>query len=51
VTGVQAYDVTLEASSAKLILRSSGEILLEGAKITVKGSGDIVMKGQNIKQN
>ena len=49
---VTAGDVlVLQAGSARIELRSGGDIVIEGATLTLKGSGKVVLKGQKIEQN
>jgi type VI secretion system secreted protein VgrG len=44
-------EITLQTGQARLQMKKTGEIVIEGKTITVKASGDIVMKGQKILQN
>jgi len=51
ITIVSDKQITLQAGSAKMILKKSGDIVISGAKINLKATGDIVLKGSNIKGN
>jgi type VI secretion system secreted protein VgrG len=46
-----ADELTLSCGSATIVLKSSGDITINGAKITVSGSGDLVLKGSKIAEN
>lgn len=44
-------EITFKAGGAKIILKSNGDITLQGKNINVKGSGVITLKGSSIKEN
>jgi type VI secretion system secreted protein VgrG len=44
-------ELTLTCGSATIVLKSSGDITINGAKITVSASGDLVLKGSKIAEN
>jgi type VI secretion system secreted protein VgrG len=54
-----ASELVLECGSAKIIMKSGGEIMIKGTDITIKGSGkinakadgDITLKGSKINEN
>jgi type VI secretion system secreted protein VgrG len=46
-----ADELTISCGSATIVLKSSGDITINGAKITVSGSGDLVLKGSKIAEN
>lgn len=46
-----ADSITLETGSARIVMKKSGDITIEGKKISIKASGDIILKGSKIKEN
>ncbi|HKC51388.1 MAG TPA: type VI secretion system tip protein TssI/VgrG [Myxococcota bacterium] len=46
-----ADEIMLEVGSAKIIMKSNGDITIQGKQIDVKGSGNVVLKGQKILGN
>jgi type VI secretion system secreted protein VgrG len=51
-TLVEATDeLTLKCGSATIVMKSNGDITINGNKINVKGSGDVIVKGSKIGQN
>lgn len=44
-------EITLKCGSAKIILKKSGDINIEGANINVKGSSDVILKGSKVASN
>ena len=44
-------EITLKTGSAKIIMKSNGDITLNGKNINVKGSGNVVIKGSKVTQN
>jgi type VI secretion system secreted protein VgrG len=49
---IQAADqITLQAGSAKIILKKNGDIIISGNKIQIKGSGDVAIKGSKVSTN
>lgn len=44
-------EITLKAGSAKIVLKSNGDILIQGKNINVKGSGNVVLKGSKVTAN
>jgi len=46
-----ASQITLVAGGAKIVLKKSGDILIDGKKIQMKASGDIKLKGSKILGN
>ncbi|MCA9708159.1 MAG: type VI secretion system tip protein VgrG, partial [Myxococcales bacterium] len=43
-----ADELTIKVGSAKIVLKKSGDILINGAKIDVKGSGAVTVKGSSV---
>lgn len=49
---MQADDeITLKTGSAKIVMKSNGDITISGANINVKGSGNVVTKGSKVTSN
>lgn len=46
-----ADEIVFVTGDAKIIMKSGGDISIEGKKILIKGSGDVVVKGSKILQN
>jgi len=46
-----ADELTIEVGKAKIVLKKSGDILINGAKIDVKGSGAVTLKGSGVDIN
>lgn len=46
-----ADEIMLEVGSAKIIMKSNGDITIQGKQIDVKGSANVVLKGQKILGN
>jgi type VI secretion system secreted protein VgrG len=44
-------EIILKTGSAKIIMKSNGDITLSGANINVKGSGNVVIKGSKTSVN
>jgi len=44
-------EITIKCGSASIVLKSNGDILVNGSKINLKGSGNIVIKGAKIAEN
>ena len=44
-------EIILKTGSAKLIMKSNGDITLSGKNINVKGSGNVVIKGSKVSTN
>jgi len=44
-------EIVLKTGSAKIIMKSNGDILIQGKNINVKGSGNVVLKGSKITSN
>ncbi|UVT17254.1 MAG: type VI secretion system tip protein VgrG [Nitrospira sp.] len=44
-------EITIQTGSAKIHMKKSGDIVIEGKKISLKASGDLVLKGRKIQQN
>lgn len=57
--GLQAKSITMQADdeivlktgSAKIVLKSNGDITLSGKNINIKGSGNVVIKGSKVSGN
>ena len=57
--GLQAKSITMEADteitlktgSAKIVMKSNGDITMSGKNINIKGSGNIVIKGSKVSTN
>ncbi len=49
---MQADDeITLKTGSAKIVMKSNGDIVISGSKINVKASGNIAIKGSKVTTN
>jgi len=49
---LQADDqILIQTGSAKIVLKKSGDISIEGSKIQLKASGDVILKGSKIQEN
>ena len=48
---VSNKQIRLESGSATVIIKSSGEVIINGASITVNASGEITMKGSKVYAN
>jgi len=49
---MQADDeITLKTGSAKIVMKSNGDIIISGSKINVKASGNIAIKGSKVTTN
>ncbi|MFO7562655.1 MAG: type VI secretion system tip protein TssI/VgrG [Enhygromyxa sp.] len=46
-----ADELTLQCGSAKIVLKSSGDVAITGGKIDVKGSGQVTVKGSKVANN
>jgi type VI secretion system secreted protein VgrG len=44
-------EISIVSGSAKIVLKKSGDISIEGGKITVKGSSDVIVKGSKVAAN
>jgi type VI secretion system secreted protein VgrG len=44
-------EISIEAGSAKIVLKKDGTIQIQGANISVKGSGTVALKGSSVTQN
>lgn len=44
-------EILLKTGSAKILMKSNGDITISGKKVTVKGSGDVIVKGSSVKVN
>jgi type VI secretion system secreted protein VgrG len=44
-------EIDLKTGDAQIVLKSNGDIMIQGGKINIKGSGDIIIKGSSIKEN
>lgn len=44
-------EITIETGSAKIHMKSNGDITISGKKINLKGSGNIVIKGSKVLTN
>jgi type VI secretion system secreted protein VgrG len=44
-------EITIKTGSAKISMKKSGDISIEGGKINIKGSGDVVIKGSKVTAN
>lgn len=44
-------EIILKTGSAKIIMKSNGDILIQGKNINVKGSGNVVLKGSKLTAN
>lgn len=43
--------ITLQTGSAKIVMKSNGDITISGKNINVKGSGNVVVKGSKVTMN
>lgn len=43
--------ITLQTGSAKIVMKSNGDITISGKNINVKGSGNVVLKGSKVTAN
>ena len=43
--------IVLKTGSAKIVMKKSGDITIQGKNINVKGSGNVVIKGTQVKVN
>lgn len=43
--------ITLQTGSAKIVMKSNGDITISGKNINVKGSGNVVLKGSKVTSN
>lgn len=43
--------VTIQTGKAKIVMKKSGDVTIEGKDITIKGSGNITMKAKKILEN
>ncbi|MFT5083968.1 MAG: type VI secretion system secreted protein VgrG [Lentisphaeria bacterium] len=44
-------EILFKTGSAKILMKSNGDITISGKNITVKGSGNVVVKGSQVKVN
>ncbi|PCK09663.1 MAG: type VI secretion system tip protein VgrG [Alteromonadaceae bacterium] len=44
-------EILFKTGSAKILMKSNGDITIQGANINVKGSGNVVIKGSQVKAN
>ncbi|MDH5179172.1 MAG: type VI secretion system tip protein VgrG [Gammaproteobacteria bacterium] len=44
-------EITLKTGSAKIVMKSNGDITMSGKNINIKGSGNIVIKGSKVSTN
>jgi type VI secretion system secreted protein VgrG len=44
-------EIALTCGSATIVMKSSGDITINGAKIAITGSGDVILKGSKISEN
>jgi type VI secretion system secreted protein VgrG len=43
--------ITLKTGSAKIVMKSNGDITISGKNINVKGSGKVILKGSKVSAN
>lgn len=43
--------ITLQTGSAKIVMKSNGDITISGKNINIKGSGNVVIKGSKVTAN
>ncbi|SMF29668.1 type VI secretion system secreted protein VgrG [Alteromonadaceae bacterium Bs31] len=43
--------ITLKTGSAKIVMKSNGDITISGKNINIKGSGNVVLKGSKVTAN
>ncbi len=43
--------ITLQTGSAKIVMKSNGDITISGKTINVKGSGNVILKGSKVTSN
>ncbi len=51
ITMTADKQITLKTGSAKIVMKSNGDILISGKNINVKGSGNVVLKGSKVTAN
>ena len=51
IMGIADDEIDLKTGDAQIVLKSNGDIMIQGGKINIKGSGDIIIKGSSIKEN
>ncbi len=44
-------EITIKTGSAKIVMKSNGDILIQGKNITMKGSSNVVIKGSKVGVN
>lgn len=44
-------EITLQTGSAKIVMKSNGDITISGKNINVKGSGNVILKGSKVTAN
>lgn len=44
-------EITLKTGSAKIVMKSNGDITMSGKNINIKGSGNVVIKGSKVSTN
>ncbi len=51
ITMTAQDQITLQTGSAKIVMKSNGDITISGANINIKGSGNVVIKGSKVLTN
>lgn len=51
ITFEAEQQITLKTGSAKIVMKSNGDITISGKNINVKGSGNVVLKGSKVTAN